>query len=96
MWNKEGFMEKALKPLLGLIIILVSLLIGSQLGNWKGRKLQKTEDMLVCEQRLAKYEARINWLEGMVEAYDNAFEYKTVMEELGLWPKGKRKREDKR
>ena len=79
--------DKFYKPLIWTIVISISLLVGSQLGNWKGRKLQKTEDMLACEQRLAKYEAHINWLEGMVEAYDDAFEYKTIMEELGVWRK---------
>lgn len=40
-----------------------------------------------CQKENMQLDAEAYHLRGMVEAYEDAFEYKTIMEELGVWPK---------
>ena len=81
-------MDRLTKPLLYTLAIAITLLVGVQLGIWKGRKLQRLEDERRCMQRLMGYESKHSYMQGMIEAYEAAFDYKTVMEELGVWEKG--------
>lgn len=84
-------MDTIQKTLMWIAIFTIPFLLGNQLGNWKGRQLEKEKGYERCSQITYMMEIKMAELEAQIEAYEKAFDYKIMMEQLGLWKEEERR-----